>query len=106
MLPVAPRGKDVAPVVEPPRRAFVEVARRGPEHRVAATGQLVVAGGLAAHRRAAVVQHRVAHAPTGKRRLVTSHTHNGHQAEIPCCSSEATSSPYQSNRLSLYDAAT
>src|SRR5258706_5978605 len=61
MLPVAPRGKDVAPVVEPPRRAFVEAARRGPGHRVAATGQLVLAGGLAAHRRAAVVQHRVAH---------------------------------------------
>src|SRR5260370_5491464 len=61
MLPVAPRGKDVAPVVESPRRAFVEAARRGPGHRVAATGQLVLAGGLAAHRRAAVVQHRVAH---------------------------------------------
>src|SRR6266851_7760309 len=61
MLLVASRGKDVAPVVEPPRRAFVEVARRGPGHRVAATRYLVVAGSLAAHRRAAVVQHRVAH---------------------------------------------
>src|SRR5436309_2651386 len=27
----AARGKDVAPVVEPGRRAFVEAARRGPE---------------------------------------------------------------------------
>src|SRR6266478_7914465 len=61
LIVVAPSGIDVAPVVEPPRRAFVEAAWRSPEHRVAATRQLVVAGGLAAHRRAAVVQHRVAH---------------------------------------------
>ena len=61
MVFVAPRGKDVAPVIEPSGRAFVEAARRGPEHRVAATRQLVLAGSLPAHRRAAIVQHRVAH---------------------------------------------
>src|SRR6202035_662493 len=31
MLRVAPRGKDVAQVVEPARRAFIEPARRGAE---------------------------------------------------------------------------
>ena len=54
-------AEDVAPVVEPARRALVEAAGRGADDAVAAARQLVLARGLAAHRRAAVVQHRVAH---------------------------------------------
>src|SRR6185312_5287342 len=61
MLLVAPRGKDVAQVVESPRCALVEAAGRGAVYAVAAARQLVLAGGLAAHRRAAIVQHRIAH---------------------------------------------
>ncbi len=58
---VAARGEDIGPVVDAARRALVEAARRRPRHRVAAARQLGVHRGLAAHRRAAVVQHRIAH---------------------------------------------
>ena len=61
MVLVAPRAEDVAPVVEPTRRALVETAWRRADDAIAAARQQIVARGLPAHGRAAVVQHRIAH---------------------------------------------
>src|SRR6185312_2658535 len=86
VLRVAARGKDVAEIVEAARRALIKAAGRGAVDAVAATRQLVLAGRLTAHRRAAVVQHGVAHgdldvlAAAGRHALVE-RSENAHGAQ-------------------------
>src|SRR5262245_9942293 len=58
---VAPRAENVAQVVEPAGGTLIKAPWRRPHHAVATARQLVMARGLAAHGRAAVVQHRIAH---------------------------------------------
>src|SRR5262249_42875356 len=61
MFLIAPRGEYVAPIVEPAGGALVEVARRRSYDAIATTRQHIITPGLAAHCRATVVQHGIAH---------------------------------------------